>query len=180
MPWNKMFHSSKLRWTLGAQELIFTNPFYRFFFGRGQVIPIRRGSGLQQPGVSIAIEKLNEGKWVHVFPEAKVNQSGSLIPFRWGVGKLVADSKETPIVLPIYHSGLEKLMPERRPHIPRLLQRNQLNIIIGEPLNFKEVLKQHKEKNTKDTHVHIDITQKIYSKMLELETSLKEWSKEWT
>lgn len=33
------------------------------------------------------------GRWVHIFPEGKVNYTGMLGPLRWGVGKLVCDAK---------------------------------------------------------------------------------------
>lgn len=33
------------------------------------------------------------GRWVHIFPEGKVNYTGMLGPLRWGVGKLVCDAR---------------------------------------------------------------------------------------
>jgi monolysocardiolipin acyltransferase len=59
--------------------------------------------------------RLLEGDWVHVFPEGRVNQSGTLLhPLRWGVGKLIASvtanspSGLPPLVLPIYHTGRQE------------------------------------------------------------------------
>ncbi len=63
------------------------------------------GRGIDQEGVQIAIDKLNHGDWIHVFPEGKVNQSGTLLPFRWGVGKLIAECNVTPTGVPFYHRG---------------------------------------------------------------------------
>ena len=45
-------------------------------------------NGLQ--GVDYAIEKLNEGGWVHLFPEGRVNQQGVPLPFKWGAFKGVS------------------------------------------------------------------------------------------
>lgn len=33
------------------------------------------------------------GRWVHIFPEGKINYTGTLGPLRWGVGKLVCDAR---------------------------------------------------------------------------------------
>lgn len=33
------------------------------------------------------------GRWVHIFPEGKVNFTGRVGPLRWGVGKLVCDAR---------------------------------------------------------------------------------------
>jgi monolysocardiolipin acyltransferase len=72
----------RIRWILGAQEICFKNRIYSWFFSRGRVIPIVRGAGLTQDGVSRCIELLRSGEWVHVFSEGKVNQSKTLLPFR--------------------------------------------------------------------------------------------------
>ena len=32
------------------------------------------------------------GRWLHVFPEGKINFTGTLGPLRWGVGKIVCDA----------------------------------------------------------------------------------------
>ena len=34
--------------------------------------------------VDYAIEKLNEGLWVHVFPEGRVNQTPNMLRLKWG------------------------------------------------------------------------------------------------
>ena len=33
------------------------------------------------------------GRWVHIFPEGRVNHTGQMGPLRWGVGKLVCDAR---------------------------------------------------------------------------------------
>ncbi|CAG8686347.1 1424_t:CDS:2, partial [Ambispora leptoticha] len=136
-----------IRWTLGAQEICFTNNFLSHFFALGQVVPTVRGAGIYQPAMNFALDKLNEkeGNWVHIFPEGKINQTSSMIPLRWGVGRLMMESKNPPIVVPLWHKGLETVMPEERdnPFVPILWQK--VVIAFGEPIDLKDVLTEFHE-----------------------------------
>ncbi|CAN1729744.1 N-acylphosphatidylethanolamine synthase [Linum perenne] len=79
-------------------------------------------------------------RWLHTFPEGKVNQE--ITPVRrlkWGTASLIVRSPVTPIVLPIVHRGFQEVMPEnyrngKRPRIP--LTNKNINIIVGEPIEF--------------------------------------------
>lgn len=75
------------------------------FFSLGQAIPTIRGSGIYQPAVDYAIHKANQNGWIHIFPEARVNQSDAMIRFKWGVGRIVMESERCPIVIPVWHNG---------------------------------------------------------------------------
>jgi len=175
LPPRIMWNSKKVRWGQGAKEILFTNPFFNWYFGAGQVIPIVRGAGLEQPGVLFSIEKLNDGEWVHTFPEGKINQSGTLIPFRWGVGKLVADSQVPPIVLPVYHTGFEKMMPGP-PYIPRMFGKT-IEVLVGDQIDFTEILKNHETLKSPKPEIYKDITSRIEAEMRKLENTMKERQK---
>lgn len=60
---------------------------------------------------------LNNNKWVHVFPEGRVTQ----IPIRikWGIGRMIAETKTPPIVLPIWIDGMDEVWPKQRPYYPK-------------------------------------------------------------
>lgn len=47
-----------------------------------KVIPTVRGAGIFQESVDIAIGKLNEGKWVHMFPGIPLTVYNALTPNR--------------------------------------------------------------------------------------------------
>ncbi|KAF8321245.1 hypothetical protein DL93DRAFT_2073044 [Clavulina sp. PMI_390] len=91
LPISQYFRSRKMRWTLGASDIMFTNPLSAAFFTAGQVIETYRGKGVYQLAIEEAITKLDGGRWIHIFPEGKVNQPSlnpehpALFRFKWGM-----------------------------------------------------------------------------------------------
>ncbi|KAG7096684.1 hypothetical protein E1B28_004098 [Marasmius oreades] len=134
------------RWTLGASDIMFTNPVFSAFFRKGQVIETFRGKGIYQPAVETAIEKLNQGHWVHLFGEGKVNQPNTyltdkhnrfILPrFKWGVGRILTSTKKPPVVIPMWITGFDALMPEGRPFPYKFFPRlgTSLTVTFGKPL----------------------------------------------
>ncbi|KAJ3345296.1 hypothetical protein HDU91_007400 [Kappamyces sp. JEL0680] len=129
-------NQKRLRWTLCAQEICFINKLQARFISAGQGIPVIRGRGIHQPGMDQAIDVLNANGWVHLFPEGKVNeQPNELLPFKWGVARLVRESRLPPIVVPIYHRGMNDILPTTH-RWNRLHFNKQLDVAIGDPLDF--------------------------------------------
>ena len=82
-----------------------TRRFTSAYFRAGQVLETFRGDGVYQLAVDVAIQKLREHKWVHLFPEGKVNQSGQLLRFRWGCARLLMEASSGVEVIPICLTG---------------------------------------------------------------------------
>ncbi|KAF9376906.1 hypothetical protein CPB97_010524 [Podila verticillata] len=98
LPWKCYWNPSRtIRYALGAQELCYPNKTIGAFFQCGQVVPIIRGNGIFQPAVNESIRLLQQGKWVHVFPEGKVNQSSELIRLKWGIGRILLELAGHPV-----------------------------------------------------------------------------------
>ncbi|KZO97386.1 acyltransferase-domain-containing protein [Calocera viscosa TUFC12733] len=119
MPTNTYFNPNLSRWTLGASDIIFTNPVYGVFFRAGQVFEIFRGGGIHQAAVDDAIKTLDKGRWIHIFPEGKINQPcfnpvGGLFPFKWGMGRVIMEARSTPHIIPMWIKGTDQVMPEPR------------------------------------------------------------------
>ncbi|KIM83916.1 hypothetical protein PILCRDRAFT_68581 [Piloderma croceum F 1598] len=150
LPTRLHWSSRTTRWALGASDIMFTNPAFSAFFRAGQVLETFRGRGVYQPAVDTAIEKLNQGQWVHLFGEGKVNQQHGfkkddnvtrLPRFKWGIGRILMETALPPIIIPMWLTGFDKLMPEHRPfpwkYIPRLGVK--LSITFGDPLSPEDI-----------------------------------------
>uniref|UniRef100_A0A0N5B841 Tafazzin family protein n=1 Tax=Strongyloides papillosus TaxID=174720 RepID=A0A0N5B841_STREA len=123
---------SRFRFVLAASNICFTNRLNTEFFAAGRCVPCVRGEGVFQKGVDFCIEKLNENKWVHVFPEGRVETKP--IRFKWGVGRLVDQCRVPPIVVPIWIKGMDKVWTNYKPYRPGF--GNTVEIIIGDPIDM--------------------------------------------
>jgi monolysocardiolipin acyltransferase len=108
LPLSLTWRHRSMRWSMGAKEIMFRGRLDSAFFGKGQVLATVRGGGLDQDAMRLARSVLDNGGWVHVFPEAKITQQSAdmpLLPFKWGVAKLLMDARVTPAVVPFFHYG---------------------------------------------------------------------------
>jgi monolysocardiolipin acyltransferase len=69
MPYRVFWNRQRMRWALGADDIVFTVKRHQRFFSLGKTIPITRGGGVYQRSMDFAIQQINQGDWVHVFPE---------------------------------------------------------------------------------------------------------------
>ncbi|KAJ2845166.1 Lyso-phosphatidylcholine acyltransferase [Coemansia brasiliensis] len=138
MPAHLRWQPDATRWTLGARELLYKNPMLNAFFALGQTIPTVRGDGIWQLAVEIGLRKLDENKWVHVFPEGRVNQEAQLLRFKWGVSRMIMEAERTPIVVPMAFRGMKEVMPLRQKvPVPRPNPfKSELWVKIGDAVDF--------------------------------------------
>ncbi|KAK4732027.1 hypothetical protein R3W88_025015 [Solanum pinnatisectum] len=64
-------------------------------------------------GMDMAISKLNRGGWVHIFPEGSRSRDGgkTMGCIKRGIGRLILDADNLPIVVPFVHTGMQDIMP---------------------------------------------------------------------
>ncbi len=140
------------------------------FFRSGKTLAIDRGEGLAQPIMLTTAALLRRGDWVHVFPEGRVNYTGTLGPLRWGVGKLlcdtVANGQPAPLVLPWYHSGMGDVMPKGS-RVPRV--GHTVTVTVGEPLHLDHLLCRCNDAKYEQQGVWKELTECIGRALRELE-----------
>lgn len=130
----------------------------------GKCIPVIRGAGVYQPAVDLCIEKLAEGDWVHIFPEGKVNMTKEQLRFKWGIGRIIYESPVLPIIIPIWHEGMDTVLPNTPPYILQL--RKKVTINIGQPIDLKDLVGKLKEKRTPEPEARKVITDRIQEEMM--------------
>jgi len=181
-----------MRWSCSGTEVVFLNRWISAYWALGKVVPITRGWGPNQPAIDFLLKRLNEGSWVNIFPQAKVydNPSQRLPYYKWGAGRLIMESEISPIVLPVYHIGMNTILPNpKRPFVdnqPVLIRQNKLvTVCVGEPLDFAT---ERAELNAVEPQeAWAIITRKIERSMVELEerarclhrTNFINWCKRW-
>lgn len=147
LPMSSFFNSRQSRWTLGARDIMFTRPSHATFFRNGKVIDTIRGVGVYQEALDVAIERLNAGEWVHIFPQGFVRQETLGPPvgrLKWGVGRLLAECQNTPTVIPVWINGFENVMPAER-GFPRFLPRSaNLHIAFDDPSRLTSSLEEQR------------------------------------
>jgi len=165
LPFRWQFNSNHHRWSAAAQEVCFTGDLHSLFFSLGKTFPIIRGKGIYQPAMDFALDLIRDGQWLHFFPEGKVivNNKDAIASrldtdvnisediekvekpsyeLKWGLARLILDhvfSDNTSgdlDVLPIYHLGMDDILPTQEPYIPRMNKRATFYVRDDGPIRF--------------------------------------------
>ena len=166
MPLSTTFNTNNFRWTACATDRCFKLMSLAPFFKGGKVLPVERGAGLYQEGMNRMVAKLNRGDWVHMFPEGKRSKEKELRPFKIGVGRLVADPENVPLVVPFYHVGMTQVL-DRGDKIPINLGKRVV-IEVGDPMDFRDFIISERERGSSDREIYGEITKRIEVVMKEL------------
>jgi hypothetical protein len=141
------------------------------------------------------------GNWGHIYIEGRVWQNWRfkddeihMGPIKTGVGKLIAHAyPNDPVVLPIFHTGMDKVVPEKilndtdqmlglpsKPAVKFPQGGNNIHVYVGKPLNFHEKIMKFDQKypgllkkswySTKETNdLYREIAFEIENEMRSLE-----------
>ncbi|GMG99739.1 hypothetical protein Nepgr_001579 [Nepenthes gracilis] len=171
LPPRVLMEAHNLRWTLCATDRCFKNPVASAFFKCVKVLPVSRGDGLYQKGLDMAISKLNSGGWVHIFPEgSRSRDGGRTVGFaKRGVGRLVLDADNTPIVVPFVHTGMQEIVPIGAT-FPRIGK--TVTVLIGDPISFDDLLKSRVTELASRENLCDAISSRIGNRLQELKAQV--------
>merc|ERR1712218_546838 len=89
----------------------------------------------------------------------------------------IAESNITPIVIPIYHVGMDDILPNVKPkywfaRFPKVGK--NLTVLVGKPIPVENTLKKLREKNASDEEVRKTLTDIIerHLKALRINTEI--------
>ncbi|XP_013195999.1 tafazzin [Amyelois transitella] len=161
-----LMRRSRMRWSLAAHDICFTNALHSCFFALGKCVPVVRGAGVHQPAIDFCVERLSLGEWVHIFPEGRVNVEKEHIRFKWGVGRLVAEAARAPLIVPVWHEGLDQVLPNQEPYLLKFRKRVFLHV--GEPIQISHLLERLRSSNASEEETRKAITDRIQDELLRL------------
>lgn len=154
-------------------QICFTNRIHSIFFMLGKCIPVVRGEGVYQPAIDLCIQKLKVGEWVHVFPEGKVNCEKEHMRLKWGVGRILFETfPKNPVIIPVWHEGMDELLPNQPPYYFRL--RAKLTFNFGKPIDLSKTMKNIFDNKIDEVEARRVITAEIQKELeiLRAETEL--------
>lgn len=156
--------SKRIRWSMAAHDICFTNKIHSLFFMLGKCIPVVRGEGVYQPAVDLCIQKIKDGDWVHVFPEGRVNMDKEHMRLKWGVGRILFESYPiAPIIVPIWHEGMDCLLPNYPPYYFRF--NSKLTFNFGNPIDLSATMKMIFDKKIDEVEARKLITDELQKKL---------------
>lgn len=79
---------------------------------------------------------------------------------------MIYESPVPPIVLPIWHIGMDDVLPNEPPYYLRICKNLTFNF--GKPIDFSEMLSQLRERKATDVEARKEITDKIQTELLKL------------
>ena len=162
-----------LRYTVAAEDQLFTTLPSSYYFQSLKVLPVTRGGGVDQDNLLRVIDKLDQGGWVELFPEGRISMTPGvpLLPIRPGVGRLIAEAKVPPMVIPIYSEGMEKAKPpDLAPNIGKDIH---VHVMVGDPIDLSSVLDECAVESVGKHECWRMLADAIYDAMLELRGQLR-------
>ena len=82
---------------------------------------------------------------------------------------MISECRIPPIVVLIYHLGMDSILPNKKPHIPHFGQK--VTIFIGKPISIKETLVELQEKNATKEEARLALTNVVQKELFKLRST---------
>ena len=128
-------HLLRVYWAAGA-DVMFRNPVLRLVSRAMRIIPITRNVGTGRSSLAFGEMVVRRGSTLVWFPEGSMTRTGSLLPFRKGLGLVL--EKEPATVVPVFIRGTDEALP---PNKARLRLR-PLSITFGPACDSRDLAQQ--------------------------------------
>lgn len=83
---------------------------------------------------------------------------------KWGIGRLIFESPVPPLVVPIYHLGMDDVLPNEPPY--RLKIRKKVTMNYGDPIDFSELVEELRVSKVSEEEARKAITDRIQTELL--------------
>ncbi|KAM3180388.1 hypothetical protein ACTXT7_016381 [Hymenolepis weldensis] len=194
LPLSILSDADRFRWVLTAVDICFLNTPYCMFFASGKAIPVWRrvrdsktgkiilpGMGVYQPSMDFSLQLLNSGFWIHSFSQGRVimpheRSMETQIRLRWGIGRLLADAKVDPIILPLWHCGVDDISPCVEPYTRNAISgifgpRLGVTAYVGEPFEVGHLVRNSK---LTSSDLHARLTEVVQCELYKLKPLAEE------
>lgn len=85
---------------------------------------------------------------------------------------MIFESPITPIVIPIWHMGMDDVLPNEPPYLLRL--RKKLTFNYGRPIDFTDLVSSLRKRKATDVEARKEITDRIQIELLKLKHETEE------
>ncbi|HZA03520.1 MAG TPA: lysophospholipid acyltransferase family protein [Propionibacteriaceae bacterium] len=102
-------------------------------------IPVQRQSARSADALVAAVEAVNQGRAVVIYPEGTITRDPDLWPMAGKTGAARVALRTGCPVIPIGQWGAQELMYGRQIHFPKLLPRKTFHMLVGDPVDLDDL-----------------------------------------
>lgn len=134
-------------------------------------IPVEREGSRSRDALASAKHAVEAGRAVVVYPEGTITSAPGLWPMRGKTGAARLALATGCPVIPIGQWGVQEIMYGKRVHLPRLLPRKTLRVLVGEPVDLDDLRDQ-----PVSTRILTEATERIMTAITDLVAELRQES----
>lgn len=113
-----------------------------------------------------------KNKHCNIFISGKVNMTKENMRLKWGVGRMIYESPVTPVVVPIWHIGMDDVLPNEPPYVLKF--RKNLTFNYGNPIDLSNMVNSLRERKATDVEARKEITDFLQDTLLKLKVETEE------